>query len=142
MSYRTAAASIAGRIAAAGNLRAQQARGFLLRRGFFPPAAAACDKQALPRARGGSNDRSIRHPLSSSSLRASGFRRAEEGAMKTAEDATPCPEIPRRCHHCAGPLSKDMVNPRPQIASSLLSMTLSLPAGSPCLCGNPSVCFV
>jgi len=33
MSYRTAAASIAGRIAAAGNLRAQQARGFLLRRG-------------------------------------------------------------------------------------------------------------
>ncbi|XP_062207889.1 uncharacterized protein LOC133909464 isoform X1 [Phragmites australis] len=23
-------------------------------------------------------------------------------------DAARCPEIPRRCHHCAGPLSKDM----------------------------------
>lgn len=28
--------------------------------------------------------------------------------MKAAEDATRCPQIPRRCHHCAGPLSKDM----------------------------------
>nr|QDQ70840.1 putative protein LOC112895270 [Zoysia japonica] len=25
-----------------------------------------------------------------------------------AEGAASCPEIPRRCHHCAGPLSKDM----------------------------------
>jgi hypothetical protein len=23
--------------------------------------------------------------------------------------AAQCPEIPSRCHHCAGPLSKDMV---------------------------------
>lgn len=62
--------------------------------------------------------------------------------MKAAEDATRCPQIPRRCHHCAGPLSKDMVNPRPQIASSLLPMILLLPDGSRCLCGNPFVCFV
>ncbi|KAL6849922.1 hypothetical protein ACP4OV_020549 [Aristida adscensionis] len=28
--------------------------------------------------------------------------------MAAAEDAARRPEIPRRCHHCAGPLSKDM----------------------------------
>ncbi|WVZ71692.1 hypothetical protein U9M48_020247 [Paspalum notatum var. saurae] len=28
--------------------------------------------------------------------------------MAAAGDATRCPEIPTRCHHCAGPLSKDM----------------------------------
>ncbi|TVU22553.1 hypothetical protein EJB05_32262 [Eragrostis curvula] len=26
-----------------------------------------------------------------------------------AGGAAQCPEIPRRCHHCAGPLSKDMI---------------------------------
>ncbi|KAF8661563.1 hypothetical protein HU200_056984 [Digitaria exilis] len=29
--------------------------------------------------------------------------------MAAAGDAARCPEIPGRCHHCAGPLSKDMV---------------------------------
>ncbi|KAJ1283209.1 hypothetical protein BS78_03G110800 [Paspalum vaginatum] len=28
--------------------------------------------------------------------------------MAAAGDATSCPEIPTRCHHCAGPLSKDL----------------------------------
>ncbi|PUZ56060.1 hypothetical protein GQ55_5G265200 [Panicum hallii var. hallii] len=30
--------------------------------------------------------------------------------MATAGDAARCPEIPRRCYHCAGPLSKDMIS--------------------------------
>ncbi|CAN6308118.1 unnamed protein product [Urochloa humidicola] len=28
--------------------------------------------------------------------------------MAAGGDAARCPEIPGRCHHCAGPLSKDM----------------------------------
>ncbi|OEL37506.1 hypothetical protein BAE44_0001475 [Dichanthelium oligosanthes] len=31
--------------------------------------------------------------------------------MAAAGDAARCPEVPSRCHHCAGPLSKDMAPP-------------------------------
>ncbi|GJN06233.1 hypothetical protein PR202_ga23940 [Eleusine coracana subsp. coracana] len=31
------------------------------------------------------------------------------GSAMAAGGAGQCPEIPRRCHHCAGPLSKDMI---------------------------------
>ncbi|KAF8724146.1 hypothetical protein HU200_021162 [Digitaria exilis] len=47
--------------------------------------------------------------------------------MAAAGDAARCPEIPGRCHHCAGPLSKDMVW---QLPSRSFVFTLSVETSS------------
>jgi hypothetical protein len=41
--------------------------------------------------------------------------------------AAQCPEIPSRCHHCAGPLSKDMVMSRRPPTPVILVFYFSIP---------------
>jgi hypothetical protein len=79
-------------------LRGVGTRVFFLSLQGFPAAAAAAATGSSPR-----------------ELEVDPHRERRKGAMAAAGDAARCSEIPGRCHHCSGPLSKDMVRLLPGI---------------------------